>query len=226
MSKRTALIAGATGLVGGHCLDRLCADDGYARVIALTRRDLGRRHDKIQVLTVDFDRLRDHRDDLVADDVYLCLGTTIKKAGTQRRFREVDYGYNLAVAQAAQLGGAKQIMLVSSVGASPKARTFYLKVKGELETAISMLPFRAHHVFRPSALLGDRPQRRPLESVGSAVIRAASFTMVGGLRRFRPIHARTVAHAMVAAALMPEQPGSHIYHWSQIRALAEETRTS
>ncbi len=215
MSGRTALIAGATGLVGGHCLEELLARDEYTRVVALTRRDLAVRHDKLVAVDVNFDRLREHRDDLVADDVYCCLGSTIKKAGSQRRFREIDYGYNLAVAQGAQLGGAKQILLVSSVGASPDARTFYLQVKGELEAAISMLPYRAHHVFRPSVLVGRRAESRPLESVGSALFRAASMAMVGGLRRFRAVSARDVARAMVAAALKG-QPGSHIYWHPQI----------
>ncbi len=219
MIERTALVAGATGLVGGHCLDRLLAEDRYGRVVALTRRDLGRQHDKLEALTLDFDRLREHRDDLVVDDVYLCLGSTIKKAGSPRRFREIDYGYNLAVAQAAQLGGAHQVLLVSAVGASPTARTFYMQVKGELEAAISMLPYRAHHVFRPSILVGERAESRPLEAVGSLLARLASFAMVGGLQRFRPVHAETVARAMVAAALK-ENPGSHVYRWPEMLTLA------
>ncbi len=219
MSGRTALIVGATGLVGGHCLKRLLAEDQYARVVAITRRELGVRHDKLVQIEVDFDRLRDHREDLVADDVYCCLGSTIRKAGSHRRFREIDYGYNLAVAQGAQLGGAKQILLVSSVGASPKSRTFYLQVKGELEAAISVLPYRAHHVFRPSMLLGKRAESRPLESVGMALFRAVSFSMVGGLRRFRSVRAEDVARAMVAAAL-EDKPGSHIYWHPDILSLS------
>jgi len=218
MSGRTALIAGATGLVGGHCLTQLLARDEYTRVVALTRRDLGLRHDKLEALEVDFDRLREYRDELVADDVYCCLGSTIKKAGSRRRFREIDYGYTLGLAQAAQLGGAKQILLVSSVGASPKSPTFYLQVKGELEAAISVLPFRAHHVFRPSMLLGKRAESRPLESVGTALFRAASITMVGGLRRFRAVLAEDVARALVAAALQGT-PGSHIYWEPEILSM-------
>jgi len=219
MSGRTALLAGATGLVGGHCLDRLLAEDQYTRVIALTRRPVDRRHDKLETLSVDFDKLREHRDALVADDVYLCLGTTIKKAGSARRFREIDYGYNLAVAQVTQLGGARQLLLVSAVGASPRARTLYMQVKGELEAAVTMLPYRAHHVFRPSLLIGERAERRPLESVGSVLTRLASFAMVGELQRFRPVHAGTVADAMVAAALRAE-PGTHVYGWPEILTLA------
>jgi uncharacterized protein YbjT (DUF2867 family) len=219
MSGRTALIAGATGLVGGHCLERLLAEDTYTRVIALTRRDLGRQHDKLVELAVKFDRLRSQRDQLVADDVFLCLGTTLRKAGSPEAFREVDYGYNLGVAQAAQLGGARQILLVSSVGASTTARSFYLQVKGQLEAAISVLPYRAHHVFRPSLLVGERAERRPLESVGTAFARAFSFSMVGGLRRYRPVTADTVARAMVAAALQDKR-GPHLYWGPEIEALA------
>ncbi len=219
MSERTAIVVGATGLVGGYVLEQLLREPRYTHVLALTRRELGRQNDKLETLVVDFDNLRDHRDALVGDDVYLCLGTTIKKAGSQRRFREVDYGYNLAVAQAAQLGGAKQLLLVSAVGATPRARTFYMQVKGELEAAISVLPYRAHHVFRPSILVGERAESRPLESVGSVLTRIASVAMIGSLKRFRPIHGETVACAMVAAALK-DHPGSHVYRWPEMLELA------
>jgi uncharacterized protein YbjT (DUF2867 family) len=219
MSGRTALISGATGLVGGHCLQRLLEQDEYERVVALTRRDLGVRHDKLEPLDVDFDRLKAHRQELVADDVFCCLGSTIRKAGSRRRFREIDYGYNLAVAQGAQLGGANQFLLVSSVGASPKSRTFYLQVKGELEAAISVLPYRSHHVFRPSFLLGKRAESRPLDSVAGAFTRVGSLAMVGGLRRFRAVRAEAVAHAMVAAAL-EGKPGSHVYWQPEILSLS------
>jgi uncharacterized protein YbjT (DUF2867 family) len=219
MTERTALIAGATGLVGGHCLTELLGDHRYSKVVALSRRKLGRTHDKLETLVVDFDDLRKHRDALGADDVFLCLGSTIKKAGSQRRFREIDYGYNLAVAQAAQLAGARQVLLVSAVGATPRARTFYMQVKGELEAAISVLPYRSHHVFRPSMLLGDRAESRPLESVGSVLTRVAAVAMIGGLRRYRPVHAETVAQAMVAAAIKAD-PGSHVYRWPEMLKLA------
>ena len=219
MESRTALIVGATGLVGGHCLEHLLSEDAYERVVVLGRRTTGLDHPKLEEVITDFEQLADVRDRIRGDDVYLCLGTTRAKAGSRNRFRQVDYGYPLMVATAAQLNGARQLLLVSSVGASPRSSAFYLQVKGELEAAITVLPVRSHHVFRPSMLLGARAERRRGEALGGQLGRAFSFAMVGNFRRYRPIAATSVAKAMVTAALMDE-PGQHIYKHDDIVRLA------
>jgi uncharacterized protein YbjT (DUF2867 family) len=215
--EKTALLVGATGLVGGHCL-RLLLDRGdHARVIALVRRPLDQEHARLVQKVVDFDKLEG--EDLAASDVFCALGTTIRKAGSQEAFRKVDHGYAKAVAERAVKGGARQFVLVSSAGADPGAGNFYLRVKGELERDVSALPYEAVHVLRPSFLLGERGESRTGEALGIAVARGASFAMIGGLRKYRPIEAATVAAAMVGVARRG-QPGRHVYHFDEIASLA------
>ena len=216
--KKTALLAGATGLVGGHCL-RLLLDQGhYARVVALVRRRLDVEHARLEQRIVDFDRL-EGGEPIEAADVYCALGATIRKAGSQEAFRRVDHTYPKALAELAAKGGARRFILVSSVGADPGAGSFYLRVKGELERDVSVLPFEAVHILRPSFLLGDRGERRTGEAIGIALARGVQGALLGGLRKYRPIEASTVAAAMVAAA-QRGAPGRHVYHFDEIKALA------
>jgi len=200
---RTALLAGATGLVGKLCLEELLAASLYDRVLAVSRRPLDREHPKLHVAVTDFDRL-DHLDaGIRATDAFCCLGTTIAKAGSQERFRKVDYEYTLRFARLARLRGAERFVLISSIGAASGARSFYLKVKGETEAAVSTIGYPTLVILRPSLLLGSRPERRPLEQLAQAALRRLSWAMVGPLRRFRPIEAAVVARAMVRLAASP-----------------------
>jgi uncharacterized protein YbjT (DUF2867 family) len=198
---RTALLLGATGLVGGHLLELLLADATYRQVTVLVRRTLGRTHEKLREVVVDFDRLDDARAELAVDDVFCCLGTTIKKAGSQEAFRRVDHDYPLRAAELAQAAGAGRYLVVTAVGANAKSGIFYNRVKGELEEALRGLSFpRGVVIVRPSILLGERAESRPAEAVGMAVMRATAFAFAGPLKRYRAIKAEDVARALVAAA--------------------------
>jgi len=137
------MIAGVTGLVGSHCLRFLLASPEYASVTALVRRSTGIKDPKFHERMVDFDTLSDL---LAADDVFCSLGTTIRKAGSQAEFRKVDFQYPVRLAERTLAGGARQFVVVSSVGANPKSSNFYLRTKGELEEALKQLrlPSRAH----------------------------------------------------------------------------------
>jgi len=135
-----------------------------------------------------------------ADDVFCCLGTTIKQAGSQEGFRRVDHDYVVAVARAGLRCGATQFLLVSAVGADPASRIFYSRVKGETEAAVRQLPYRAVQIFRPSLLLGKRSAFRLGERVAMLTAPILSLALLGRLRRYRPIAAATVAQAMVAIA--------------------------
>jgi uncharacterized protein YbjT (DUF2867 family) len=212
---RIALLAGASGLVGGHCLRLLLAEPAYGRVIALGRRALPLQHPKLEQKLVDFA----HIADLVprVDDVYCCLGTTIKKAGSQAAFRRVDHDYVVALAQAAKQAGARRFLLVSSLGANPRSRIFYSRVKGETERDVSAVPFAAVHIFRPSLLLGERAESRPLERLGSVAFGALAPLLAGPLRPYRPIPAETVARAMVRAAL-GKGTGVRIHYYEEMTA--------
>ena len=214
---RTAWLTGATGLVGGFVLRQLLASEWYSQVIALTRRTMNVDHPKLEQRLVDFDQLQ-AIDLPPAEDVFCALGTTIKKAGSQEAFRRVDLDYPRALANKAAASGAQQFLLVSSVGANARSRNFYLRMKGELEDAVSALPYKGFHVFRPSLLLGPREERRPAERLAEVLMKGLSPVLIDGLRKYRPIKAEEVARAMVAAAVAGG-PGRKVYEHEQLKAL-------
>jgi len=194
---RTALLLGATGLVGGHVLDELLNDGAYTRVTLLARRPVARMHSKLDQRTADFDRLREHAISFAVDDVFCCLGTTIRTAGSQQAFRRVDHDYVVDAARLAAEHGARRYLLVSAAGADAGSRIFYNRVKGEAEDAMRGLPLEAVVILRPSLLLGERAEHRSGEAFAQRVMPALDWMLVGPLRRYRSIHASTVARAMV-----------------------------
>lgn len=217
----TALVVGATGLVGGECLNALLAGGAYERVIALTRRPLKQQHPRLIETIVDFDKLED-LEPFPAADVFCALGTTIAKAGSQADFLKVDFEYPRIIAERSAAAGARQFVLVTSVGADPQSSNFYLRVKAQLEKAVTGRPFESVHIFRPSFLIGKREEFRLAELFGGTASRAVQFALIGKLRKYRPIRAATVAGAMAAAARKAE-PGRHIYHYDDILSLAGES---
>lgn len=217
-TKRTALVAGATGLVGRQCVEELLRDDSYSRIVALVRRPGLLVREKLEEYLIDFERLSEETRLPAVDDVFCCLGTTIKKAGTKEAFRRVDHDYVVFLAKAALASGAKQFLLVSSIGADARSRVFYSRIKGEVEADISALPFRAVQIFRPSMLLGDRTEGRLGEKVAQVVSKPLAFLFVGGLRKYKPIEAKAVARAMVKGA-QREPEGVHIYESDEIQEL-------
>jgi uncharacterized protein YbjT (DUF2867 family) len=199
--QKTALIAGASGLVGRHCLELLlAADDRYAHVISIGRRELPIQHPRLEQRIVDFDHLDKERLSLIADDVYCCLGTTIRQAGSEAAFYKVDYTYVVKLAALLASNFASQLLVVSAMGADDSSRFFYNRVKGEMEEAVKQTPFRAIHLFRPSLLLGNRPRPRLGERLAAVVLAVVKPLLVGPLRPYRPIQAKAVAQAMLDAA--------------------------
>ncbi len=222
-TNKTALLFGATGLVGRHLLDFLLLHGAYSRVKAFTRRPLELEHPKLETHIIDFDRPESFRSLLRGQDLFISLGTTIAKAGSQETFRKVDYDYPLQIAQAALANGVNQLLLVSSVGADPDSLFFYSRVKGELEEAVKKLDFWAVHIFQPSVLLGQRNENRWGEELAGKIGKVLDRISGGLLTRYRPIEADYVAKAMVHAAQGLE-PGVHVYpsHWLQKMAEREE----
>ncbi len=220
MSK-TALIAGASGMVGKFCLSYLLMDPAYDRVIALVRRELPLKDAKLEQIVVDFDRIEEHLSAIKADDVYCCLGTTIRDAGSQERFRQVDYDYPVRLAKSAQQNGAQQFLVVSSMGADSRSSVFYNRVKGEMETAVEQAGYSSVHIFRPSVLQGLRPTFRLGERIALSVMGSLSWLMVGPMKKYRPIDVMVVAHAMVTMA-KEQKPGIHRYSSDQIQQLFDE----
>jgi uncharacterized protein YbjT (DUF2867 family) len=214
------LLVGATGLVGGHCLDMLLADDACRAVVTLGRRPLPRTHPKLTHHVVDFDRLDAHTGVIEGQDVFCCLGATMRKAGSKEAFRKVDYTYPLTLARLALERGAERYLLVSALGANPRSPFFYSRLKGEVEEAVSALPFEGVYLFRPSLLTGDRAEERPGERRAEAALNALSFLLRGPLRKYRPTSARVVAAAMLAAA-KAEPGGVRVYEPEAMQAVMD-----
>lgn len=213
---RTAVIAGATGMIGSELCRQLArADSGFDRVVALTRRPLDFSLEKVVEQRADFGRL-DTLDLGPVDTAFCTLGTTMKVAGSPEAFRLVDYDYTVAFARFARKAGVRTFCLLTSVGASPKSSTFYLQVKGEAELAVESLGFESLYIFRPSFLIGDRPEMRSGEKLGIAIAKAVQFTLIGALRKYKPITGEEVARGMCSMAAGP-QSGRHICHYDEIK---------
>ena len=203
---RTALVLGATGLVGKTLVEQLCRDHRYQTVTCLVRKPLSKgffsasanNADKIQPIVVDFENLQDYQGYFGCQHIYVCLGTTIKKAGTKAAFRKVDFQYVHVAAQLARAQRAASFVWISSVGANAKSNNFYLRVKGELENAIiSMSGLHNASAVRPSLLLGEREDMRPAEKFASVLSPFLSPLLVGMLSKYKPVQAADVAAKMI-----------------------------
>jgi uncharacterized protein YbjT (DUF2867 family) len=218
---RTALMIGATGLVGSQLSNQLLNDARFDRVIAFGRRKTGLSHPKLEEHVVDFES-GDSWSSLVKGDVaFSALGTTRKQAGSLEAQKKVDYDYQLAFARAAASNGVATYVLVSSSSADPSSRIFYSRIKGELDREVQQLGFERVRIMRPSLLGGDRLEGRAGEKLGGALLGA--LNALGIARRYREIPGRVVARAMINAALDPEK-GTRIYTLDEVFAEAERAR--
>ncbi len=198
--QKTALLAGATGLIGSALLPLLLANSRYARVVVVGRRPVALAHPKLTQVVTELDDLESHRLQLIADDVFCCLGTTRRQAGSQEAFYKVDFLYVVTLGALAASNFAGQFLVVSSIGADARSRVYYSRVKGEMEAAVRELPFRALHIFRPSLLLGERARPRLGERIGAAALALAGPLLRGSWAKYRPVAAGAVAAAMLQAA--------------------------
>ncbi len=203
---RTALLLGATGLVGREVVSCLLEEPEYDKVNILARRPLDVVHPKLNVAISDLDHMEDHEALFRVDDIYCCLGTTIKKAGTREAFRKVDYEYPLRAARLGKKNGASGYILVSAMGASKESRFFYSRVKGELEEALKKTKYEKFVTLRPSLLLGKREHDfRMGEKLAEYASIPMRFLFRGKLSKFKPVHADSVAAMMVTMALVPKK---------------------
>lgn len=219
---KTALLFGATGLVGSFCLQQLLAHPAYSRVIAFTRRPLKVKHAKLEEQIVNFDQPDTFSHLIKGDDLYICIGTTMAKAGSKAAFYKVDFTYCFQAAKAASINKVNQLLLVTAVGANRDSFFFYNRVKGDLEEAVKALPFWATHIFQPSALLGERNENRWGEEVAGAIGKVFDRLTGGLLTKYRPVEAEVVAQAMISAA-QGLQGGTRVYPSHYLQDLANTT---
>ncbi|MFS1511007.1 oxidoreductase [Chengkuizengella sp. SCS-71B] len=200
MVQRSALIAGASGLVGSELLTYLLESNEYHSVTAIVRKSLHIKHPKLKQVIVDFEQLNKDEQIFKVDDVFCCLGTTIKKAKTQETMTRIDVEYPLQIAKLSNKMGARQFLVISAMQANPSSLTFYSRIKGRLEQELQNIGFETLHIFRPSLLIGDRKEFRFGEKTAEILFNALFFIFIGPLKKYRAIHATTVAQGMLNAA--------------------------
>ncbi|MBW6478250.1 MAG: oxidoreductase [Bacteroidales bacterium] len=207
---KTALVSGATGLVGSFLVKMLLEDGYYDKVKIIVRKPVDLNHPSLEQIIYDYENPEPEK--FEADDVFCCLGTTIKKAGSKEAFIKVDYEYPLQVAQATQKAGARNFSIITAIGASSKSKIFYSRVKGEVEEKLQEIPFHSLQIFRPSMLLGPRKEFRTGEEIGKIFARMLWFLFP---KRYRGIHVSQVAGCMISK-IKEAKPGLQIIESDQM----------
>lgn len=210
---KTAIIIGATGLIGKNLINYLIKADHIEKIIAITRSKKEYSSKKVENKVIDFDKMHEYAGYFFGDILFSCLGTTLKKAGSTDAQRKVDLDYQYQAAKISAENGVEGYVLVSSSAANSKSQNKYLQMKGELEEKVRELSFKSIVFFRPSLLLGDRDEFRAAEKIGGFLMPVLSF--VPGLKKYRPIKGEIVAQKMVKISKIPEF-GLHIYELDEI----------
>lgn len=221
LKRKNALIAGASGLVGNELLNILLQEPDYDKVYAFVRRPLGIQHPKLIEIICDFDCLEDVKDFFAVDDVFCCLGTTIKKAKSKEAMFRIDVQYPLQLAKIAHKKGAQHYLLVSSMNANPKSLFWYPRMKGMLEKDLKDIPFEKLSILQPSLLLGDRKEFRLGESIAIKLVHFLAGVLRRPLSSRLAIEAKTVAKAMYNIA-QKDWRGIRVFSSEQIETEAKQ----
>lgn len=212
---KTAIVLGATGLIGSQLLKLLMNDDQFSKIIIPTRRSVGIQHPKVEELIIDFNQSDTYQSSIKGDVFFSCLGTTIKKAGSKAAMHKVDYTYQYEMAKSAFENNVQTHVLVSSSNAKANSYIFYSRLKGELEEAVSKLGFSRLLIFRPSVLMGERPEKRFGEEFGAKFINGLGV-ILPFLRKYRGIQGAEVAQAMLNAYHQTSEKKVEIYELDKI----------
>lgn len=194
MVQKKALVLGASGLTGGQMLKILLRDEIYGQVTAYVRKPLKTDHPKLVQKIIDLDKLAGT---VEADDIFCCLGTTIKKAGSEKAFEEVDLEFPLKVAKLQKEAGSSTFLVVSALGANANSSIFYNKVKGKMEEGLKAVGFVTLYILRPSVITGKRKEKRLVEKLVIGLLKAIDPLMIGPLKKYRTVSAKAIASAML-----------------------------
>jgi uncharacterized protein YbjT (DUF2867 family) len=194
---KTALLFGASGLVGSHVLNQLISNNSYSKIKLFVRTTINISDPKIEIIQTDFKNLENHREDIKGDDCFFCIGTTKKNSPDKNEYKRVELEVPKQVAQIAKSNSVNSFVFISSGYADPKSSGDYLKFKGEVEEELKRLNFSKLGIMRPSFLLGDRKEKRIGEKIGIFVFKLLSPLFLGPLKKMKPIHSATVAKAMI-----------------------------
>ena len=213
---KTAVVFGATGLVGSHLLQHLLNDQAYTRVIAVSRRNIGFKHAKIQTVITELTSIDRVGEELWGDCYFCCVGSTFKQTPNRSAYYAVDHDYPVKAAKIGKVLGVKTFILISAVGANQLSGNFYIKMKGETERDVAMSGIAHIGIFRPSLLTGNRQTPRLIERMSALLMKVINPILQGASSRFRSIPANQLAKAMVAAS-HHTHPGVTIYNWRDIK---------
>jgi uncharacterized protein YbjT (DUF2867 family) len=214
-----AVLAGATGLIGSELLKILLTAPEYDQILVVARKSTGFSHPKLKELLIDFDKLDDHAGEINGHAVFCTLGTTKKKTPDMDTYRKIDHDYPVKLAQLAAKNGVEQYHLISSLGADPKASSFYLRFKGETEENVKLSGVKSIHIYEPSFITGDRKEFRPAEKILLGLFFVVNPLLIGGLKKYRSIPAKTIAQAMFNQSIKNNE-GIHVYPSDKIKELA------
>ena len=217
---KKAILFGASGFVGSHLLEELLKNNDYEKLTAVVRRPLNISHPKLISLTGDSDSLPELKTEITGDDVFIALGTTKKNTPDEKLYYRVDHDYPVMAAGMAKENGAKSVFLVSAVGADAGSGLFYIRTKGETERDIIALGFEHTHIFRPSMIMGNRKEYRPLEKMLIKIWSFINPLLIGKLKKYRGIRGEDIARAMNNAAKC-EKDKLKIYQWKQMMNLCD-----
>ena len=195
---KTALLFGASGLVGSHVLSQLISNNNYSKIKLFVRSSIDISDPKIEIIQTDFNNLENHREDIKGDDCFFCIGTTRQNSPDKNEYRRVELDVPKEIAQIAKSNSVNSFVFVSSGYADPKSSGDYLKFKGEVEEELKKLNFPKLGIMRPSFLLGDRKEKRIGEKIGIFVFKLLSPLFLGPLKKMKPIHSAIVAKGMIA----------------------------
>ena len=215
---KTALIIGSTGLIGSQLLNFLLDSNDYLKVITFVKRDSGIKHPKLTQHIIDFDNPETYKELVVGDDFFCTIGTTIKKAGSKKAFKKVDFEYPRQFAAFALQNRVKQFLIISSLNADAKSQNSYLKTKGEIQDFLKDCNFERVAVLQPSLLLGNRTEFRFGEKLGAFFMKTLSFLFLGNLKKYKPIESETVAKALLKIA-QTNNKGFKIYESDAIQEI-------
>ena len=215
---KTAIILGASGLTGKHLLSALIADESYDTLKLFSRNKTENTSSKVIEKVGDILSLENFKEDFIADELFVCIGTTAKKTPDKTAYKNIDYGIPVAAAKLAKENNIPTFLVVSAMGANAKSNVFYNKTKGEMEQAVISEKIPNTYILRPSIIGGNRNENRPMEKIGIAIFKLLQPLMLWKLKKYRIIEAKNIAKAMIYLA--KQKPELHIIKSDKIQVLA------
>ena len=197
---KTALIFGSSGLIGNELLELILKDNNYNKIKLFVRSDLTDVNSKIEIIKTDFNNIENHKDKIVGDDCFFCIGTTRKNTPDKNEYIKIEYNLPIEVAKIAKSNSINNFIYISSLGANPNAASLYLKNKGQTEQELIKLNFMNLSILRPSILLGNRKENRVGEKIGIFAMKTLSPLFLGNMKKYKPIKVEYVSKAMLQVA--------------------------